>query len=113
MKSEKVNITITEEMVDRYEGIFGQQNHLPPTFPMIFYQFIDIPWEYEAVPIHRKQSCVCQRKLLIGESYVCEVTLDRKVKRGKNTFYKQSLVGFDSKGRECFRCVSELAVRLR
>ncbi|RDW19714.1 hypothetical protein [Oceanobacillus chungangensis] len=112
MKSDRVTVTLTEEMVVNYEKIFGKQKSLPPSFPMLFYQFIPLPWEYGGAPIHRKQLCFCQKKLVIGETYRCEVTLDRKVKRGKNSFYTQSLIGYDYMGEECFRCVSELAIRL-
>lgn len=111
MKSKRVSVTITEKMVESYEAIFGKQNQLPPTFPMLFYKYIEMPWEYEAEPIHRKQKCVCYSQLMIGESYECEVLLDRKVRRGMNTFYTQTLVGFDLGGKERFRCVSELVVR--
>lgn len=104
-------MTITEEMVESYEMIFGKQNQLPPTFPMLFYKYIEIPWEYEAEAIHRKQKCVCYSQLMVGESYECEVLLESKVKRGMNTFYTQTLVGFDLAGKESFRCVSKLVVR--
>ena len=112
MKSDMIKVTLTEEMVEKYEMIFGKHKSLPPSFPMIFYQFINVPWEYEGAPIHRKQKSFCQKELVIGEIYRCEVTLDRKVKRGNNLFYTQSLVGYDEKGEECFRCVSEFVVRL-
>ena len=112
MKSEMVTVTLTKEMVENYEIIFGKHKSLPPSFPMIFYQFINVPWEYEGAPIHRKQKCYCPKELVCGQTYHCEVILDRKVIRGKNLFYTQSLVGYDEKGEECFRCVSELVVRL-
>lgn len=112
MKSEMTKIQITEEMAAEYEAVFGKQKQLPPTFPMLFYQFFQLPWEYEAPPIHRKQSCSLNEELVIGKVYHCEVTLDSRVKRRTNIFYTQSLTGFDASGKECFRCTSELVVQL-
>lgn len=112
MKSERVAVTLTEELVKNYENLFGEHKSLPPSFPMLFYQYIRVPWEYEGAPIHRKQKCSCEKGLVVGETYHCEVLLDRKVKRGGHTFYTQSLVGYDEQGEECFRCVSDLIVRL-
>ncbi|MGE8080132.1 hypothetical protein [Peribacillus loiseleuriae] len=110
MKTEKTLVTITEEMVLNYEVIFGKQNKLPLTFPMIFYRYINVPWDYKTAPIHRKQTCVCHSELSIGESYHCVVTLDQVKQKGKYMFYIQSLVGYNLEGSECFRCVSELVV---
>ena len=112
MKTDVTLVTITEEMVQHYETIFGKQNRLPPTFPMIFYRFINIPWDYKSAPIHRKQTCVCTKELSIGETYRCVVTLDQETPKEKYTFYTQSLIGYNLEGSECFRCVSELVVRL-
>jgi hypothetical protein len=112
MKAEDVIVTITKEMIQGYEKIFGKQKQLPPTFPMLFYQFIHVPWQYEAAPIHRKQTCTCLKTLSVGDRYRCTVTLDKTLSKGKYTFYTQTLVGYDLEGSECFRCVSDLAVRL-
>lgn len=111
MKIETV-VTLTEEMVQEFEAVFGKQLSLPPTFPMIFYRYMEVPWTYAAAPIHRKQSCVCHRELLVGETYRCVVSLDQELQKGKYTFYMQSLVGYDRKGNECFRCVSDLVAQL-
>lgn len=112
MKKVTTIVTITEEMVQNYEAIVGKQNRLPPTFPMIFYRYIKVPWEFKAAPIHRKQTCECFKELFSGESYRCVVTLDQEIQKGKYMFYTQSLVGYNIEGSECFRCVSELVVRL-
>lgn len=111
MKSATVRITITEEMVQDYEKIFGKQIRLSPTFPMIFYKYIPIPWKYENNPIHRKQKCMYQNPLQLGHTYECHVVLDRKMKRGNHIFYTESLLGYDENGEECFRCISEVVVR--
>ncbi len=105
-------LTLTEEMVGNFEAVFGKQMSLPPTFPMTFYRYIEVPWTYADAPIHRKQSCVCHRKLSVGERYRCVVSLDQELKKGKYTFYTQSLIGYDMKGNECFRCVSDLVAQL-
>lgn len=112
MKSVVTLITLTEELVQEHEAIFGKQLSLPPTFPMVFYRYIKIPWSFKAAPIHRKQMCVCHKELVIGESYQCVVTIDQEVQKGKYTFYTQSLLGYDLEGRECFQCVSNLVVQL-
>ncbi|WP_085992274.1 hypothetical protein [Oceanobacillus senegalensis] len=112
MKSESVAVTLTQEILDHYENIFGKQKSLPLSFPMLFYQFIKVPWEYGGAPIHRKQKCYRKKDLKVGETYYCEVELVRKVGRDKHTFYTQSLVGYDEIGEVCFRCVSELIVQL-
>ncbi|MGP7817929.1 hypothetical protein [Niallia sp. 01092] len=112
MKTEATYVTITEEMVHNYEAIFGKQKKLPPTFPMIFYRYIKVQWNYKGAPIHRKQTCVCSKELSIGETYQCVISLDQEKKKGNYTFYTQSLVGYNSEGSECFRCVSELVVHL-
>lgn len=112
MNSERTVVTISEEMVQNFEVVFGKQTSLPPTFPMIFYRYIEIPWDYKAAPIHRKQTCVCHKELSVGESYQCVVNLDHEMQKGKYTFYTQSLIGYTLEGSECFRCVSELVVQL-
>lgn len=113
MKSERITIMITEEMVSRYEKLFGKQKKLSPSFPMIFYQYFQSPWKFEAPPIHRKQRCVTSEELIMGNSYECELSLDKKVRKGANIFYTQSLVGYNKNGKESFQCVSELVVQLR
>ncbi|WP_445492708.1 hypothetical protein [Niallia sp. 03133] len=112
MKTNETFVTITEEMVQNYEAIFGKQKKLPPTFPMIFYRYIKVPWSFKSAPIHRKQSCVCSKELSIGGKYRCVVTLDQEKKKGKYMFYTQSLFGYNLEGSECFRCVSELVIQL-
>jgi hypothetical protein len=110
LKTDHVIVTITKEMVQGFEEIFGKQTKLPPTFPMLFYQYINVPWQYAAAPIHRKQICTCSKELSIGDCFRCTVTLDKEIKKGKYTFYTQTLIGYDLEGSECFQCVSELVV---
>ncbi|MFC2949355.1 hypothetical protein [Virgibacillus sediminis] len=112
MKTELVPITITEEMVREFERIFGRQSKLPPTFPMIFYQYIDIPWRDPTTPILRKQYCTATRELVVGETYHCQVSLEYERQKGTKLFYNQVLTGYDERGEECFRCLSELAANL-
>lgn len=111
METELISITITEEMVEDFFTVFGKQKRLPPTFPMIFYRFIPVPWSFKAAPIHRKQKCTCPDELSVGKSYRCIAFLEEEYQKGNYTFYTQTLKGYDSDGRECFRCVSELVVR--
>lgn len=110
MKAEDVIVTITKEMIQGFEKIFGKQPQLPPTFPMLFYQYIHVPWQYEGALIHRKQTCTCLKSLSVGDRFRCTVTRDKEIRKGKYTFYTQTLVGYDLEGSECFRCVSDLAV---
>lgn len=110
MKTVTADVTISEEMLQDYEAIFGKQTRIPPTFPSVFYREIEVPWHYPGAPIHRKQSCTCSVELSIGESYRCVVRLDQERQKGNYLFYTQSLIGYDRKGRECFQCVSEIVV---
>lgn len=111
IRSETVRITITEEMVQDFEKIFGKQSQLSPTLPMIFYKYLRVPWGYENNPIHRKQKCVYQQPIQVGNSYDCHVVLDRQVRKGEHMFYTESLLGYDENGEECFRCISEVIAR--
>lgn len=101
-------MTLTEEMIQQFTVVFGKQYHLPPTFPMIFYRYIEVPWEDPAAPILRKQKCTCSQGLVVGETYQCQVTVEQERQKGNTIFYTQSLTGYDEQGKECFRCVSEL-----
>ncbi|WML55146.1 hypothetical protein RCG17_11475 [Neobacillus sp. PS3-12] len=81
MKTEDVIVTITKEMIQGYERIFG------------------------------KQTCTCLKTLSVGDRFRCTVTLDKKISKGIYTFYTQTLVGYDLEGSECFRCVSDITAR--
>ena len=82
LKTEMTLVTITEEMVQNYEAIFGKQHRLPPTFPMLFYRYIHVPWDYKELPIHRKQTCVChQGTFYRGKLSVCCYTGSSQAKR--------------------------------
>lgn len=113
MKAVTAVVTITEKMLQDYEAIFGKQVRIPPTFPMLFYREIEVPWHYEGAPIHRKQSSACYVELEVGERYRCVMMLDQKRQKGDYLFFIQSLIGYDMKGRECFQCVSEFVVHSR
>lgn len=111
MKTERVSVTITKEMVQDFEWIFGKQHTLPPVFPMIFYRYIDIPWQTPSPPILRKQHCTSTKELSIGETYYCQVMQEVEGERRNHMFYTESLFVYDDHGKECSRCVSLLLTR--
>ncbi|MDQ0351710.1 hypothetical protein J2R98_001527 [Alkalibacillus filiformis] len=108
MKSEKVSVTITNNMIHDFEQIFGKQDTLSPVFPMIFYRYIEVPWETPSPPVLRKQHGTCTKELTVGKTYHCQVVLEAEKQRRNNVFYTQCLYVYDEHGEECVRCVSEL-----
>jgi len=111
MKTVMKTVKITKEMVQDFEGIFGVQRLLPPIFPMIFYQYMAIPWYPTSPPILRKQKCTLTKNLLAGRIYYCQVHLEVKKERENYTLYTETLYVYDEQGEECSRCVSVLLTR--
>ncbi|NIK27482.1 hypothetical protein FHS45_000573 [Thalassobacillus devorans] len=111
MKTERVPITITKKMVQEYEEIFGEQSTLPPTFAMIFYRFIELPWRTTSPAILRKQYGTCEKELDIDETYQCQVILKVNKQRSNHVFYTQSLYLYDQHEEVCSKCVSELVTK--
>lgn len=112
MKTEIVSVTITKEMVEEFESLFGRQPALPPIFPMIFYRYIEIPWQFPS-PILRKHHCTKYKELSVGETYDCQVKREVEKQRGNTMFYTETLLVHDKHGEECVRCVSFLLTRSR
>ncbi|UOQ50416.1 hypothetical protein MUN88_10350 [Gracilibacillus caseinilyticus] len=108
MKTEIVSVSITKEMVEEFESLFGKQLALPPTFPMIFYRYMDIPWQPQSPPILRKHHGTKNKELSVGETYQCQVKLEVKKQRRNTIFYTETLLVNDEHGEECARCVSYL-----
>lgn len=108
MKTKKTAISLTKEMIDEFEVVFGKQYTFPPTLPMIFYRYMEVAWEPSSPPILRDQHCACTKELVVGETYLCQVELDNLKQMHGCFFYTQSLFVYDKQGEVCCRCVSKL-----
>lgn len=107
-KTDIKHIEITPDMVQKFENIFGEHKKLPPTFPMLFYQRFNVPWQPVSPPILIKQHCHSYKTITVGESYQSQLLLNIKRKGKKYTFYSETLTVYDKKGRESAKCVSDL-----
>ncbi|KKB44760.1 hypothetical protein [Bacillus thermotolerans] len=112
MKQIEGYVTVTKDMIQDYEELFGTQSALSPAFPMTFYRELSVPWTFDASPVHRKQSCRCYEAITCGQTYRCVATLEHRMKKGAYAFYTQTLTGYTPNGKEGFQCVSELVVPL-
>lgn len=108
MKTEVTPVTLTKKMVEEFEAIIGPQHKLPPTFPMIFYRYIEIPWTSSTPPVLRKQYGTMTKELVVGETYRCQVVLEKERKKRDHTFYTQCLYVYDQNEEVCTNCVSVL-----
>lgn len=108
MKTNSEKITVTSEMVQQFENIFGEQKQLPPTFPMIFYPYFTIHWQLTTPPVLRKQYCTSTTPIEVGNTYECQLNLEVKRSNRNVTFYTETLVVYDQDGKECAKCVSHL-----
>lgn len=113
--SEKVEITLTTEMIQTYAKAIGETELLykdlevakslgyqdipaPPTLPIIFWQFIDVPWLENVGPvIHGKQRFLYKETLIANRNYDCMIQLT-------NLTYKMS------KNRRMQRSEHELSI---
>ncbi|WP_227939279.1 FAS1-like dehydratase domain-containing protein [Alkalihalobacillus deserti] len=96
-----VKITVTREMIAAYANSIQTDLEIyvdiefakragyddipaPPTMPVIFWQYFDVPWLQDAGPlIHRKQSFHYVEPLLASRTYVCSIQL-LSVKKKQN-----------------------------
>ena len=108
MKTDIKLIKITDKTVQDFEAIFGKQKALPPTFPMVFYQFMDLPWQTESGAVLRKQACQLSQPIVQGQRYYCQIVLNIKRERKHYTLYSETLYLYDMDGKECAKCVSNL-----
>lgn len=92
-----VSITVTEVLVNAYyeaagvSKIFSQQ--VPPALPMIFYQYINVPWFHEQSFIHKYQVFRYEHPISIGDTFQCSVSLISVEKRRQFIVLHQELIG--------------------
>ncbi|MFC0562173.1 FAS1-like dehydratase domain-containing protein [Halalkalibacter alkalisediminis] len=96
-----IKITVTREMIAAYAKSIDIDSEIyvdiefakkagydnipaPPTMPIIFWQYFDVPWLQDAGPlIHRKQRFLNVEPLLASRTYVCSIQL-LNVKKKQN-----------------------------
>ncbi|MCM3717636.1 FAS1-like dehydratase domain-containing protein [Fictibacillus phosphorivorans] len=92
-----VSITVTKELVDAYYETTGFLNnhshHVPPALPMIFYQYLNVPWIHEQSFIHKDQKFHYEHPISIGDTLQCTVFLKSVKKRRQFLVLDQELIG--------------------
>ncbi|MBM7703585.1 FAS1-like dehydratase domain-containing protein [Metabacillus iocasae] len=94
-KSEVVNVTVTEEMVKDYLKAIGADSeslYIPVTMPFIFWHKLDTPWLHNVgTLVHGEQSFVTHQPLAIGQTYQCQVRVNRARTKGSMQFLEHVL----------------------
>ncbi|RZT21327.1 hypothetical protein EV282_0385 [Fictibacillus sp. BK138] len=92
-----VPIKVTEELVHAYYEAASIPNnasqHVPPALPMIFYQYINVPWFQEQSFIHKDQVFHYEHPISIGDTLQCTVSLISVEKRRQFLVLHQELIG--------------------
>lgn len=109
-------VKVTDDWNPIYESINHAQEYgfhtipLPPTMPMIAYQYIEIPWTLKEPLIHRSQECISNKRMYIDQPYFAQVSLEEQAFRKKQGIVKQILQIKDHDENLCFRAISTLLV---
>jgi hypothetical protein len=92
-----VSITVTKELVNAYYEAASiskkASQHVPPALPMIFYQYINVPWFHEQSFIHKDQLFHYEYPISIGDTLQCTVSLISVEKRRQFLVLHQELIG--------------------
>lgn len=81
---------------------------LPPTMPMIAYQWLDFPWNLQQPVIHRKQHNTNHCLMFMDTTYIADVSLQNYRSRHNQTFIEQVLNIYSSDYILCFSSTSYL-----
>jgi hypothetical protein len=107
-----VSIKITEDLVNAYYEATSSSKpssqQVPPAFPMIFYQFINVPWFHEQSFIHKDQVFHYEYPISIGETLQCTVSLISVEKRRQFLVLHQELIGKNEQNERVFSAKSTL-----
>ncbi|MDR7073411.1 FAS1-like dehydratase domain-containing protein [Fictibacillus barbaricus] len=92
-----VTISVTNELLNKYlkatNGLAADSQFVPPAFPMIFYQFIKVPWLEQQSFIHKEQVFSYEHPISLGDSLQCTVSLISLEKRRRFLVLHQELIG--------------------
>jgi hypothetical protein len=107
-----VSIKVTEDLVNAYYEAIGSSKtssqQVPPAFPMIFYQFINVPWFHEQSFIHKDQVFHYEYPISIGETLQCTVSLISVEKKRQFLVLHQELIGKNEHNERVFTAKSTL-----
>ena len=110
--TQPVAITITEALVKAYVEASGNRksaiDYVPPALPMIFYQYINVPWFHEQSFIHKDQVFHYEHPISIGDTIQCTVSLISVEKRRQFLVLHQELIGKNVHGKMVFSAKSTL-----
>src|SRR5690625_2623217 len=109
MKTDKVLITVTRENIRHYCHVIEEDNQVfhdrsvakkagysdlpvPPTYPTLFWQYIDIPWlTAQSSTILTEPRFIYEQQLIANMTYACSINLYKVSFRGNKCFLKQRL----------------------
>jgi len=90
-------------------GIIGGTDYvLPPQMPNIAYKQLQIPWNYEAPVILRKQKTEIVELLQVETLYTVRLEVSKIKTRGAKTFLEEQLTISNESGRILFISRSQL-----
>ncbi|WP_157800879.1 FAS1-like dehydratase domain-containing protein [Bacillus solitudinis] len=97
LKTEEIEVTVTEEMIQTYLKAIGEissigEGEAPITFLMTFWQKIKIPWLqcYEGF-IHGEQMFELREPICAGSSYLCSISLTKRTRKRNLEFLVHTL----------------------
>ncbi|MCP8967691.1 MaoC family dehydratase N-terminal domain-containing protein [Ectobacillus ponti] len=111
MKTEPVQITLTQEMMDSLNAALGTEG-LPPTLPFLFWKLIEVPWLQHAGPIiHGEQSFIYRQPLQLNQTYTVVISLTASREKGNRRFLYHELEVRDTDGCVAAICSSTFIVQ--
>lgn len=110
--TQPVAITITEALVKAYFEASGNRksaiDYVPPALPMIFYQYMNVPWFHEQSFIHKDQVFHYEHPISIRDTIQCTVSLISVENRRQFLVLYQELIGKNVHGNMVFSAKSTL-----
>jgi hypothetical protein len=111
-ETQSVSITVTQELLNKYLQATNRSStdshSIPPAFPMIFYQFIKVPWLEQQSFIHKEQMFLYEHPILLGETLQCTVSLISVENRRRFLVLHQELIGKNEENKIVFSAKSIL-----
>ena len=108
-----VTIKVTNELLNNYlQATRGSTSidsqFVPPALPMIFYQYIKVPWLEQQSFIHKEQVFSYEHPISVGDSLQCTVSLISVEKRRRFLVLHQELIGKNDENKLIFSAKSIL-----
>jgi len=128
-KTDKVPVKVSREEVRQFCRVIGEKSDLytsvqsarllgyedillPPTYPILFWQKLEIPWiPKDATVVQSEQSFFYDKSLVANQTYECQLELV-EVKRFRGSYFAKHRLSVFLKGKCLARSETMLVISL-